>query len=249
VNADLWLFDLSRTASPRRLTFGPALEHHSAWLANDRFVFGSGGGISGVHEQTLAGEPHLLFKTGGPEIPTSSSPDGRILLYTTITGPATAGDVHVRIGKGASARSQPFLRGQRDQSEAQLAPDNRRVAYVSNETGANEVFVTEFRLDSVTGSVASGQSIRVSEGGGFSPRWRRDGRELFYLTADGSVMAIEVDARGELRPGAAKRLFKLPGAVPEWGVTEDGARFLFAVPVSPPPPFNVVQDWQTMLPK
>ena len=249
VNADLWLFDLTRTSSPRPLTFGPALEYHPTWLANDRFVFGSGGGSSGVHQQTVEGEPQLLFKTGGPELPTSSSPDGRILLYTTITGPATGGDVHVRIVEGASARTQPFLRGRRDQSEAQLSPDLRWVAYVSNETGANEVFVTEFRLDPATGSVTTAESIRVSEGGGFSPRWRRDGRELFYLTADGSVMTIATDAKGEFRPGMATRLFTVPGVISEWGVTQDGARFLFAVPVSPPPPFNVVQDWQATLPK
>jgi hypothetical protein len=47
----------------------------------------------------------------------------------------------------------------------------------------------------------------------------------------------------------AKRLFNVPGVIPEWGVTPDGARFLFAVPVSPPPPFHVVQDWQATLPK
>jgi DNA-binding winged helix-turn-helix (wHTH) protein/Tol biopolymer transport system component len=249
VDADLWLFDLIRTATPRRLTFGPALEFSPTWLANDRFVFGSGGGASGVHEQTVQGEPRPLFESGGPEKPTSSSPDGRILLYTTITGPGTGGDVHVRIGEGASARSQPLLRGQRDQSEAQLSPDSRWVAYVSNEAGPNEVFVAEFRLGPAAASATAGESIRISEGGGFSPRWRRDGRELFYLTADGSVMSIEVDATREFRPGAAKRLFKVPGAIAEWGVTRDGARFLFAVPVSPPPPFNVVQDWQATLPK
>jgi DNA-binding winged helix-turn-helix (wHTH) protein/Tol biopolymer transport system component len=249
VNSDLWLFDLTRTSNPRPLTFGPALEYYPTWLANDRFVFGSGGGSSGVHQQRVEGEPQLLFKTGGPELPTSASPDGSILLYTTITGPGTGGDVHVRIGEGASARSQPLLRGQRDQSAAQLSPDSRWVAYVSNETGANEVFVTEFRLDRAAASVTTGASIRVSEGGGFSPRWRRDGRELFYLTADGSVMTIGTDATSEFRPGLAKRLFKVPGVIPEWGVTAEGARFLFAVPVSQPPPFNVVQDWQTMLPK
>ena len=249
VNADLWLFDLTRTSNPRRLTFGPALEFWPTWSANDQFVFGSAGGSSGVYRETLGGDRQLLFKTGGPELPTSASLDGRILLYTTITGPATGGDVYVRIGQGTSASAQPFLRGERDQSEAQLSPDSRRVAYVSNEAGANEVFVTEFRFDAATNSVTAGESIRISDGGGFSPRWRRDGRELFYLTADGSVMTIEVDARGEFRPSAAKRLFKVPGVIPQWGVTGDGARFLFAVPVSPPPPFNVVQDWQATLPK
>ena len=250
VNADLWLFDLTAAAIPRqRLTFGPALEFWPTWSANDRFVFGSAGGASGVYQQTLGGKRMLLFKTSGPEIPTSVSGDGRIVLYTTITGPATGGDVWVRVGDRTSASPRPFLQREKDQSDAQLAPDSRWVAYVSNEAGPSEVFVTEFRFDPATDSITAGESIRISEGGGFSPRWRRDGRELFYLTPDGSVMAIEVGAKSEFRPGMAKRLFKVPGVVPEWGVTPDGARFLFAVPVSPPPPFHVVQDWQATLPK
>ena len=249
VNADLWLFDLTRTAIPRRITFGPVLEFWPTWSANDRFVFGSAGGGSGVYEQTVGGDQQLLFRTAGPEIPTSASLDRRILLYTTITGAATRGDVWVRVGEGASASVRPFLQGENDQSEAQLSPDRRWVAYVSNEAGPNEVFVTEFRFNPATASATGGESIRISEGGGFSPRWRRDGRELFYLTPDGSVMTIEIDAKRELRSGTAKRLFKVPGVIPEWGVTQDGARFLFAVPVSQPPPFNVVHDWQATLPK
>ena len=81
-----------------------------------------------------------------------------------------------------------------------------------------------------------------------APRWRRDGRELLYLTPDGSVMSIEIDSTQQFRPSAAKRLFTVSSAIPEWGLTQDGARFLFAVPVSPPP-FNIVQDWQAALPK
>lgn len=251
VNADLWLFDVTATAPPpTRLTFGPALEFWPTWSTNDRFVVGSAGGASGVYQQTVGGEPQELFKTGGPEIVTSVTGDGRIVLYTTITGPATGGDIWVRIhGDGASASLRPFLQREKDQSEARLSPDRRWVAYVSNEAGPSEVFVTEFRFDPATGSVTAGESIRISEGGGFSPRWRRDGRELFYLTPDGSVMALRIGPKSEFRPGMAKRLFKVPGVIPEWGVTQDGARFLFAVPVSPPPPFNVVQDWQATLPK
>ena len=247
-NQDLWLFDLSRTAIPQRITFGPELERGPVWSSNDRFLFGSGGGSSGVYQQTVGGERQLLFNTERPEIPTSTSHDGRILLYTTITEPATGGDVWVHIGTGASASARPFLRGEKDQWQAQLSPDSRWVAYVSNEAGANEVFVTEFRFDPATASATAGESIRISEGGGFAPRWRGDGRELFYLTPDGSVMSIEIGARREFRPSTAKRLFQVPGVIPEWGVTQDGARFLFAVPVSPPPPFNVVQDWQYALP-
>jgi DNA-binding winged helix-turn-helix (wHTH) protein/Tol biopolymer transport system component len=248
-NEDLWLFDLSRSPIPQRITFGPELVIGLVWSTNDQFAFGSGGGSSGVYQQTVGGERRLLFKTEGPEVPTSMSPDGRMLLYTTITGPATRADVWVRTGEGASATAKPFLQREKHQGEAQLSPDRRWVAYVSNEDGPNEVFVTEFRLDQAGVPLAAGESIRISEGGGFAPRWRRDGRELFYLTPDGSVMTIEVDAKREFHPDTAKRLFKVPGVIPEWGVTQDGARFLFAVPVSPPPPFNVVQDWQATLPK
>lgn len=108
-NEDLWLFDLSRSAIPQRITFGPELERGLVWSTNDQFAFGSGGGSSGVYQQTVGGERRLLFKTERPEIPTSMSPDGRILLYTTITESATGGDVWVRAGEGASATAKPFL--------------------------------------------------------------------------------------------------------------------------------------------
>ena len=246
---NLWLFDLSRSGIRRPVTFGPELARGTVWSTNDRFVVGTGGGASGVYQQAVGGQRQLLMQTGRPEVPTSMTPDGRILLYTTPAGPATGGEVWVRIGAGDSASPRPFLRAERDQGEAQLSPDRRWVAYVSNEAGPTEVFVTEFRFDSVAGTASAGESLRLSEGGGFAPRWRRDGRELLYLTPDGSVMTIEVETQRGFRPRPAKRLFKVPGVIPAWGLTRNGDRFLFAVPVSPPPPFNIVQNWQAMLPK
>ena len=248
-NEDLWLYDLTRSANPRRVTFGPELERGPVWASNDRFLYGTGGGLSGVFQQTVTGTRQPVFKSVGPEIPTSVSSDGRILLYTTITSSATGGDIWIRTGEGASAITRPFLAGKLHQWHAQLSPNRRWVAYVSSEAGPNEVFLAELRLDSATGSATAGESIRISEGGGIAPRWGRDGRELLFLTPDGSVMSIEADAAGEFRPSAAKRLFKVASAIPEWGITQDGSRFLFAVPVTPPPPFNIVQDWQATLPK
>ena len=106
-----------------------------------------------------------------------------------------------------------------------------------------------FGSDSAAGTASAGESLRLSEGGGFAPQWRRDGRELLYLTPDRSVMSIEVDTNRGFRPRSAKQLFKVPGVLPQWGLTPNGDRFLFAVPVSPPPPFNIVQNWQAMLTK
>ncbi|HET6781257.1 MAG TPA: winged helix-turn-helix domain-containing protein [bacterium] len=248
-NQDLWLFDFPRAPLPRRVSFGPALEYSPVWQANDRFVFGSGGGASGVYWQAVDGERQLLFRTGRAENPTSISPDGRLLLYSTFSEKGTGGDVWVRVGEAASAVARPLLERERDQGEALLSPDQRAIAYVSNESGPNEVYVTWLHVDPAAGTVSTSESIRISEGGGFSPRWRDDGRELFYLAPDGSVMAIEVGTTREFRPGAAKRLFTLPGVLPAWGVAPNGTRFLFAVRVSPPPPFHVIHDWQTLLSK
>ena len=88
----------------------------------------------------------------------------------------------------------------------------------------------------------------VSKGGGFAPRWRTDGRELFYRKADGSVMAIATNDGAAFSPRATTGfLFAVPGALPDWGVTPDGSRFLFAVPVSAPQPYQIVRDWQALL--
>jgi len=72
---------------------------------------------------------------------------------------------------------------------------------------------------------------------------------LFYLKGDGSVMAIEADGAPAFSSGPARRLFIVPGVFPEWGVTHDGSRFLFAVPTASPPPINLIYDWQSALPK
>jgi hypothetical protein len=72
---------------------------------------------------------------------------------------------------------------------------------------------------------------------------------LFYLKADGSVMAIEAGATRTFSSGPAKRLFVAPNVFPEWGVTHDGTRLLFAAPTAPPPPLDLMYDWQTALPK
>ena len=91
----------------------------------------------------------------------------------------------------------------------------------------------------------------VSQGGGFAPRWRRDGTELFYIGADGQVMASGVSASGAaFQPGVPKPLFKVQivsGA--SWDVSADGAKFLFPIIGSDTtqPPFTVVLNWMSLL--
>ena len=244
---DLWLFDLTRQANPQRLTSAPTLEFWPLWVTNDRFVYGLGGGDAGVYQQTISGDRQLLFTTDEVAFPTSVTGDGRVVLFTTFRDPARGLDVWVWTAEGSKG-GVPLVTREFHQTQAQFSPNGRRVAYVSNESGRNEVFVADVRTDPAIGGVSVGERLPISEGGGFAPRWRGDGHELFYLTFDGTVMAVEVD-EGTSSAGTPRKLFNVPGVMQEWGVTKDGSRFLFAVPVGPTPPLTIVRDWQTGLPK
>ena len=245
---DVWFFDLSGSATPRPLTFGPELATGLVWISNDRFVVGSGGGMSGVYQHDIGGQRQLLFRTARGERPSSATPDGRILIFGTLSDSGTESDVWVRSASGASASVKPLLQMEKAQGQARISPDRRWLAYVSNETGPNQVFIVELRVDGASVTTAGGR-VKISDGGGFGPRWSADGRELIYLTPDGSVISIRADAQGKFRPSTASHLFNVPGVLPQWGLTRDGARFLFAVPASEIPGFHVVRDWQAGLAK
>jgi hypothetical protein len=246
VDQDLWLFDLERDANPRRLTFDATLESWPSWITNDRFAYGSTGGGACVYEQSIGGprRPWLRVLDGG----VTTIDEGRVAVFLGASAePATRADLWVWTSEGPADGEPLIVRGG-DQTQPQLSPDGRWLAYVSNETGRDEVFVSPFRYDASTGKATAGDSVSISNGGGFAPRWRGDGKELFYLTLDGSVMAVDVHATGGVTPGAGTRLFTLPDVFHEWGVTADGRRFLFAVPTAPAPPLQIVQNWQSMLP-
>ena len=248
VDQDLWLFELSREANPRRLTFAASLESWPTWLTDDRFAYGATGGETNFYEQTIVGERRVWFQSLGNNGPTGVSADGSVAVFVGLSDPAMRADLWAWTRKGPP-HGAPLLTREGDQAQAQLSPDGHWLAYVSNETGRNEVFVAPFRYDASSGKPSVGESIPVSEGGGFAPRWRGDGKELFYLKIDGSVMTVEVNTpTGAFAPGSSKRLFTALGVFPEWGVTRDGSRLFFAVPTAPTPPLNIIQNWQSALP-
>jgi hypothetical protein len=125
------------------------------------------------------------------------------------------------------------------------------VAYTSNQSGAMEVYVRAFSPDFSGGSASTGGSVLVSRGGGTAPRWRGDGRELFYLAPDGKMMAVEVTAGPEFKGGTPAPLFQTPSGTIVGDVTADGKRFLLVTPVGPSAaaPFTVVLNWTAGLKK
>jgi hypothetical protein len=108
-----------------------------------------------------------------------------------------------------------------------------------------EVYVRPFAADFSGGSASTGGSVRVSRGGGTAPRWRSDGKELFYLAPDGKMMTVEVTTGREFRVGTPTPLFQTPSGAIVGDVSADGKRFLLTTPVGPShsPPFTVVLNW------
>jgi Tol biopolymer transport system component len=263
--ADVWLLDFLRGTNTR-LTFGKGDSMRPVWSPDGNRVAFSGtreGGASGSLYQKLASgakEEELLLKSGESKFVTNWSSDGRFLLYTALNQ-TTKNDLWVLpIESGAQAHS--LLHSEFNEDDGQFSPDMHWIAYVSDESGRDEIYVREF---SETSGMASREAVgewqQVSQGGGKGPRWRGDGKELYYQTLDGTVMAVGITADTRFRAGLPKVLFKAPpsdtitlassSASPVWDVTKDGNRFLLAIPTpeSSSPPFTVILNWTALLKK
>ena len=137
-----------------------------------------------------------------------------------------------------------FLQTQFNEQDSALSSDGRWIAYASNESGTYEVYVAPFP--------SPGVRTRVSVSGGQKPRWRGDGREIFYLAPDGMLMAVAMSGNGpNFDVGAAKALFQTRATTGNdpYDVTADGQRFLVnsAIEDALSAPITVVVDWTAKL--
>ena len=133
-----------------------------------------------------------------------------------------------------------------DENEPHFSFDGKWIAYGSNESGTWQVYVTSFP--------DLGQRCQVSAGGGGQPRWRRDGRELYYLAPDGKFMAVDITAGLELDCGSPRELFdtglSMNPVLDQYAATPDGQRFLVLKPQEgAPTPLTVVLNWDADMPK
>jgi hypothetical protein len=144
---------------------------------------------------------------------------------------------------------KPFVQTAAQEGIGQFSPDSRYVAYISNESGQNEIYVRSF-------PDGSGK-WQVSKGGGVDPRWRRDGKEITYINGT-RVMSVEVSTSPAFQPGTPKLLFEAPFALAgahnrnnAYDISPDGKKFLATMPVgqSLSAPITVVLNWQAGLKK
>jgi serine/threonine-protein kinase len=219
---DVWTLDLTRGV-PSRQTFGPGIDADPVWFPDSREVaFGSTrNGLRGFYRKVVGtGTEAAILQSPEDKFLDDISLDGRFLLYhehnQLMALPMT--------GSGA-----PFALGDASfgKDEASFSPDGRWVAYGSNESGAWEIYVASFP--------AFESRQQVSLGGGVLPRWRRDGRELFYLSPNGAVMSVAVSPGAVPEFSTPTVLFHSPLTQPahnldQYDVSSDGQRFLFVVP-------------------
>lgn len=254
-NPDIWLIDLRR-GGPTRFTVGSALNAAPVWSPDGgRIVFRTNrNGMTELYAKSAGGggneEVVLKYETQhAVGIDTSNlvcsdwSPDGRYVIASIPQ--QTTGDDLWLIPTGGDRKPFKFLGPPSDQIHANLSPDGRLVAYTSNESGRFQVYVQTFPL--------SDRKWQVSTDGGYEPRWRGDGREIYYLSEDRKLMAVTVGAGPSF--AVPKTLFQT--RVPE-GVTarrthyvpsRDGQRFLVNTQSddASPNPITVVLNWQAEL--
>ena len=226
-NVDIWI-ESTTGASNSRFTFDPAEEAVGVWSRDGKVVaYRSDAEGSTVNLKSATGlEREKKRFTMPPSsmddlIPNSWSLDDRQILITR-QGAAGAHLELLPIAEGAPSR---LLSGNSNEKNGQISPDGKWVAYASDESGNWEIYVTSF-----PGAEGKWQ---VSRGGGTEPRWRGDGKEIFYIAPSGVLMAVPVNGETTFATGQPAPLFQIHGRAPisstdvfTYDVAKDGKRFL-----------------------
>jgi Tol biopolymer transport system component len=216
----LWILDLERRQHTRFAAeaigplWGPDGEH-VAFTAHGGFdlYVGSRGAPP---LKPLVSDTHV-------KVLNDWSPDGRAIVYSQLD-PSTKLDLWQVPASGGAGR--PLLKTPFNESQSRISPDGRWIAYLSDESGAPEIYIR--RYPQMT------DPRRISSGGGAQAQWRRDQSELFYLSPDNALMAVKVDLTGTVSVGPARRLFRTSllqspsDARDSYVVMGDGRRFLLA---------------------
>ncbi|TAK16046.1 MAG: serine/threonine-protein kinase [Acidobacteria bacterium] len=221
---DIWTFDVTR-GTLTRLTFGASGDTNDfpVWSQDNRRVFFSGivGGKFGLYAvpADASSKATLVLATDSEARPTSVTPDGKTLLFQAVGAGKRLENFQVPITADGTGKPTPLHERIGNESGAQVSPDGRWVAYVSNESGTDEVYVLPYP--------GPGPKIRVSLDGGSTVRWTRDGRELLYWAnvPQSRLIAVDVSTTPTFKAGQPHELFRQPSTT-TWDVTTDKNRLL-----------------------
>ena len=246
-HVDIWIRDLANDAIAR-LTFGPGLDELPVWSSDaKRIAYAANHNLNyGLYQKSADGsgsEQEMAKSTGAfRQGFWDWSHDGRYLLVWK------SGELWYL--SQSDLQIKPLFQGNWIVRNAQFSPDAKWIAYSSNETGNWEIYVSPF--PGINGK------WQVSRGSGEEPRWRRDGKELFYLSAEGKMMAVSVKTSPSFESGTPTALFQThlrqsisANDMVSYDVSADGHRFLINTKVDEPnaTPLGVVLNWSSEMEK
>jgi Tol biopolymer transport system component/DNA-binding winged helix-turn-helix (wHTH) protein len=255
-NTDIWVFEPNHHV-PSRITFDPGQDEAPLWSHDGRSILwlSDRGGKNSFYVKAYdeSGIEKALTASMGVNLSFASAPsdwssDGRFLLYTDLQEGTV---LHLWVMPMTGDRKPyRFLSGDAADVEGQFSPDGDCVAYSSNESGRWQVYVAAFP--------GPGGKYQISTDGGQQPRWRRDGKELFFLSRDRRLMAVSVKAGAKFEFTGPTPLFETQAHEPitaeeffTYDTSPDGQRFLINVNVEQenPPPVDIILNWATQLKK
>jgi Tol biopolymer transport system component len=247
---DIWVRDLKRDIASR-LTFDPSNEVWPTWSPDSRRLAYATDKTAHfeimVRDANGTGTEQPVYSSSDGDVaPTDWSKDGRRLAIVIL--PASRRWDIKTLSMDGTATASDYLATDASETGPAFSPDGRFVAYASNESGPAEVYVQTFP--------AGGGKWQISNGGGTQPRWRGDGRELFYMSPDDSLHAVPVATSGAFEPGTPVTLFKRALArapIPRnrFFPSADGQRFIVNVAreTGQVVPLSVIVNWPATLAK
>ncbi len=245
--SDLWIHDLERGIASR-IPIEAGDESLPAWSPDEQFIAYDSLRASPQYGIYVApvdkpeAERFLLETSSGPGI-NFWTPDGKSIVYELAEDNGKWG--FWKLAVDGTGQPEHFLPEPSSQNAAQLSPDGRWVAYGSNSSGRNEIYVRAFD--------GTGSAVRISTSGGIQPLWRRDGRELFYLNASNEIVAVPVTPADPPAFGRPEVLFQTrieETTDRQYEATTDGQRFILNESMMTlNEPILVTTHWQHLIAK
>jgi eukaryotic-like serine/threonine-protein kinase len=250
----IWIYDLVHN-SRSRFTFGSGTYSSAIWSRDGKQIAFMAGDPASVYNRDIvvkaadgSGNERKLVNLGATQsiqqFLDDWSPDGRYLVYDLGTiGQKTGVDIWA-LPLFGDGKPFPYIAGPGDQSFGQFSPDGKWVAYNSNETGRDEIYVAPFPW--------TGAKWQVSNAGGLRPRWRRDGKEIiFQVPGTGRMMSVETNTHGSsFEFGEVRTLFEgynfsPSNASAQWALSSDGQRMLnITTGATGALPLTMIQNWK-----
>lgn len=212
-NDDIWIYQIKR-GTLTRLTFAGGNNDFPVWSPDGRYIVyqAEKGKSPNIFRKAWdgSGAEERLTSNMNAQIPTSFTPDGKMMAMQQ------SGDLWI-LPFDNNRMPQPFLQSPANEFNSTFSPDGRWMAYVSDESGKNEVYVAPFpRRDG---------KWQISTGGGFGPLWSRNGKELFYVNGS-SLMAVKVSSQSTFDYSVPKKLCDIPASIQIFDISADARQFV-----------------------